>query len=326
MIGDGSLTITSGSTLQQAGPDQITFLANAKYALLVADTRAGAVLVAEPMETRAAQVVVRNPYYAFTQILVLLHGHRQHKLVGISPGATIDPSAHIHPEAHVHGRVTISENVRIGAGTVVYPGTFIGPDVEIGENTVLHANVVVYENVKIGNRVLIHANTTIGQDGLGFATEAGVHHKIPHIAGVIIEDDVEIGANAGIERGSLQDTVICQGSKIGSQVAVGHGVRVGAHTLMVAQTGVAGSTRIGHHCIFAGQVGVAGHLEIGDNVTIAAKSGVSQNIPDGERIFGYPAFEMGKAVEAYSLVKRLPEMRRTVRALEERIKALESAE
>jgi UDP-3-O-[3-hydroxymyristoyl] glucosamine N-acyltransferase len=206
---------------------------------------------------------------------------------------------------------------------VIYPGVVIGPEVEIGDDCVLHPNVVIYENCRLGDRVIVHANSTIGHDGLGFSTEKGVHHKIPHIARAIIEDDVELGASSGVERGSLQDTVIGRGSKVGSQVIVGHGVQVGEGCFLVAQTGIAGSTKIGHHCIFAGQAGIAGHLEIGDRVTVAAKAGVSQNVPDGERVFGYPAFEMTQAVEAYSLIKRLPELRRTVRALEARVTELE---
>ena len=323
VIGDGTAQITGGAPLDRAGPGQVSFVANARYALLAPKTRASAIFVAETMDTPAAQIVVKNPYYAFTRALVQLHGHRQHKRTGISPQATIDPSAVVGEGTSVRERVTISEGVRVGKGCVLYPGVVIGPDVEMGDDCVLHANVVIYENCRLGNRVIVHANSTIGHDGLGFSTEQGVHHKIPHIARAIIEDDVELGANSGVERGSLQDTVVGQGSKIGSQVIIGHGVRIGPHCLIVAQTGIAGSTKIGHHCILAGQAGVAGHLEIGNNVTIAAKAGVNQNIPDGERVFGYPAFEMGKAVEAYSLLKRLPELRRTVRALEERIQKLE---
>jgi len=323
VAGDPSVKITSGSTLELAEPGQVTFVANAKYALLVRQTRASAVFVTEAMETPAVQIVVQNPYYAFTQALVELHGHRPHKRVGISPQASIDASATLGEGASVHERVTVSEGVRIGKNCVLYPGVVVGPDVEIGDDCVLYANVVIYENCRLGDRVTIHANSTIGHDGLGFSTEQGVHHKIPHIARAIIEDDVELGASAGVERGSLQDTVVGRGSKVGSQVIIGHGVQVGEGCFLVAQTGIAGSTRIGHHCIFAGQAGVAGHLDIGNHVTVAAKAGVSQNIPDGERVFGYPAFEMTKAVEAYSIIKRLPELRRTVRALEERVKKLE---
>lgn len=326
VVGDAAAQITAGATLELAAPGQITFVANAKYAPLVQSTRASAVFVTEAVKTPASQIVVKNPYYAFTQALVELHGHRQHKRVGISPQATVDPSATVGEGTSVHERVTLSERVRVGRNCVFYPGVVIGADVEIGDDCVLHPNVVIYENCRLGNRVIVHANSTIGHDGLGFSTEKGVHHKIPHIARAIIEDDVEVGASAGVERGSLQDTVIGHGSKIGSQVIVGHGVQVGEGCFLVAQTGIAGSTRIGHHCIFAGQAGIAGHLEIGNNVTVAAKAGVSQNIPDGERVFGYPAFEMSKAVEAYSVIKRLPDLRRTVRALEARVKGLETAE
>lgn len=323
VTGEGEAEIHSGSTLELAEAGQITFVANAKYAPLVAETKASVVLVPEPMETSAVQIVVKNPYYAFTRILVLLHGHRQHAAVGIHPQSIIASTASVGEGASIHERVTLHENAKIGRNCVLYPGVVIGRDVEIGDDCVMFPNVVIYEHCRLGNRVIVNANSTIGHDGLGFATEEGVHHKIPHIARAIIEDDVEIGANAGVERGSLQDTIVCKGSKIGSQVIVGHGVTVGEHCLLVAQTGIAGSTKLGHHCILAGQVGVAGHIEIGNNVTVAAKSGVNQNVPDDERIFGYPAFEMSAAVEAYSLIKRLPELRRTLRALEGRVKELE---
>lgn len=323
VVGDATAQINSGATLELAEAGHVTFVANAKYALLIPRTRASAVFVTAPMETSAAQIVVKNPYYAFTQALVKLHGHRQHKRTGISPQATVDSSATLGEGTSVHERVTVSEGARVGRNCVLYPGVVLGRGVELGDDCVLYPNVVIYENCRLGHRVIVHANSTIGHDGLGFSTEQGVHHKIPHIARAIIGDDVEMGASSGVERGSLQDTVVGRGCKIGSQVIIGHGVQVGEGCFLVAQTGIAGSTRIGHHCILAGQAGVAGHLEIGNHVTIAAKAGVSQNIPDGERVFGYPAFEMTKAVEAYSIIKRLPELRRTVRALEERVGKLE---
>jgi UDP-3-O-[3-hydroxymyristoyl] glucosamine N-acyltransferase len=323
VVGDGSTTLHSGATLELAGPGQISFLANARYLTQVKQTHASAVFVPEAMDTAAAQIVVPNPYYAFTQALVLLHGHRQHPQGGVSPETTLHPTARVGHGSTVMERVSLGENARVGEHCVLYPGVVVGRDVEIGDRCVLHPNVVIYENCRLGNRVVVHANSTIGHDGLGFSTQNGVHYKIPHVARAIIQDDVELGASSGIERGSLQDTVVGRGSKIGSQVIIGHGVQVGEGCLIVAQTGVAGSTRIGHHCVFAGQVGVAGHIEIGNNVTIAAKSGVSQNVPDGVRVLGYPAFEMEKAVEAYSLIKRLPELRRTLRALEQRVQELE---
>lgn len=324
VVGDATAQITSGATLEQAGPGQVSFVANARYAPLIGQTQASAVFVTEAMESAASQIVVKNPYYAFTRALVQLHGHRQHKQEGISPQANVDSTATVGEGTCVQERVSIGAGARIGKNCVLYPGVVIGRDAEIGDDCVLYANVVMYENCRLGNRVIIHANSTIGHDGLGFSTEQGVHHKIPHIARAIIGDDVEMGANTGIERGSLQDTVVGNGSKIGSQVIIGHGVQVGEGCLIVAQTGIAGSTKLGHHCVLAGQAGIAGHLEIGNNVTVAAKAGVSQNIPDGERVFGYPAFEMAQAVEAYSLIKRLPDLRRTLRALERRVKELES--
>jgi len=179
--------------------------------------------------------------------------------------------------------------------------------------------VAIYDGCKIGNRVIINANTTIGEDGFGYASHKGLHHKIPQIGTVIIEDDVEIGVCCGIERGTLGDTIIGQGSKLGDLIAIGHGTKIGAHCLLIAQVGVAGSTTLGHHCIIGGQVGIVGHITIGNNVTIAAKAGVINNIPDGKVVLGAPAIEAGQGRRAYGMIQHLPEMRQNIRNLQSQI-------
>ena len=323
LAGDPEIKVSSVASLNLAGPGQITFLANARYAKKLSSTNASAVVVAERVKTSVAQIVVPNPYYAFTQIVVLLHGHRRHKLTGISAKASIDSTATIGKETHVHDFATISERVSVGRRCVIYPGVFIGPDVEIGDDCVIYPNVAVYNGTSIGNRVIIQANATIGEDGFGFATEKGVHHKIPHVSRVILEDDVEIGSNSAVERGSLMDTILGRGTKVGDLVAIGHGVQTGPGCLIVAQAGIAGSTTLGQYCVLAGQVGVSGHLKIGDHVTIAAQSGVASNVGNGEKLFGTPAFEMRKALRAYQLFKSLPEFRSELRQLQKRLAVLE---
>jgi len=256
--------------------------------------------------------------------MVLLHGHRKHKKVGISPKASISDSAKIGADCHIHDFVTIADEAKIGDGCVIYPSAHIGRDTQLGNNCIIYPNVVIYDGCKIGNHVIINANSTIGEDGFGYASHKGIHHKIPQTGTVIIEDDVEIGVCCGVERGTLGDTVIGEGSKLGDLVAVGHGTKIGAHCLLVAQVGIAGSTTLGRHCIVGGQVGIVGHINIGNNVTIAAKAGVINNIPDGKVVLGAPAFEANQAKRAYSMIQHLPEIRQNIRNLQLQIERIAS--
>lgn len=322
VVGDGNLVIRAASTLDKAGAGEITFLSNKKYESQVQTTNASAVIVAAPMETSAALLIAEDPYYAFMQIVVLLHGHRKHPEVGISPNASISPIATIGEGCQIHPFVTISDNAAVGKNCQLYPGVFIGPDAKVGDDCILYPNAVVYDDCVLGNRVIVHSNASIGQDGFGFATHKGIHHKIPQIGRVILEDDVEIGSGAAIERGTLDDTVIGKGSKIGDSVAIGHGTKIGPHCLLVPQVGVAGSATLGHHVVLAGQVGVAGHLTIGNLVKVGAKSGVMNNVPDGATIVGTPAIDASKAKRAYSLIEYLPEMKKKIKELERQVAKL----
>jgi UDP-3-O-[3-hydroxymyristoyl] glucosamine N-acyltransferase len=309
--------------LGQAQAGQISFLANPRYARMLADTRASAVVVSEETNTTAAQIIVANPYYAFTQIAVLLHGHRPHRFEGVSAKASIHASAKIGEGTRIHDFATISQNVRIGRRCVIYPGVFIGPETEVGDDCIFYPSVVIYDRVRIGHRVILQACTTIGSDGFGFATEKGVHHKIPHLGRVILEDDVALGSNCSVQCGALNDTTIGRGTKTGDLVVIGHGVQVGAGCLIVALSGIAGSTTVGEQCVIAGQVGIAGHLKIGNRVTIAAQSGVTTDVEDGARIFGSPAYDMKEALKAYTSIRSLPEMRKLLKELEKRVADLE---
>ena len=316
VVGDGSVEISAVSTLDQAGPGDISFMTNMKYIGRARTTKAGAVIAGSEIETDAALLVADDPYYALMQIVVQLHGHRRHKKTGISEKASVAETAQIDDSCNIHDFVTVSDNARIGSGCVIYPGVFVGPDVKIGQRCILYPNVVGYDGTTIGDRVIIHANTTVGEDGYGFATKDGIHHKIPQVGCVMIEDDVEIGANCVIERGTLDETIIGRGCKIGDAVAIGHGAKIGPGCLLVPQVGIAGSTTLGHHCLIGGQVGVAGHIKIGNMVRIGAQSGVSNDIPDGASVFGSPAIDGSLGKRAYSLIRTLPEMRKKVRALQ----------
>lgn len=323
VVGNPNVVIKSASTLGRAGEGDISFLTNRKYEKQLRITRASAVIVGkESPHTMVPQLIAEDPYYAFMQIMVLLHGHRKHKKVGISPRASISDSAKIGADCHIHDFATISDNAKVGDGCIIYPGVYVGPGVQIGNDGIIYPNVTIYDGCKIGNRVIINANSSIGEDGFGYASHKGIHHKIPQIGTVIIEDDVEIGANCGIERGTLGDTVIGQGSKLGDLVTIGHGTKIGPHCLLVAQVGIAGSTSLGHHCVVGGQVGIVGHINIGNNVTIAAQAGVINNISDGKVVLGAPAIDASQGKRAYGMIQYLPEMRQSIRKLENAIERI----
>jgi len=323
VVGSSDVVIKSASTLGRAGEGDISFLANRKYEKQLRTTKASAVIVGkETPNVSVPLLVAEDPYYAFMQIMVLLHGHRKHKKVGISPHATISDSAKVGADCHIHDFVTIADKARVGDGCIIYPCVSIGRGVQVGNDCIIYPNAVIYNGCRIGNRVIINANTTIGEDGFGYASHKGIHHKIPQIGIVIIEDDVEIGACCGIERGTLGDTIIGQGSKLGDLVAIGHGTKIGAHCLLVAQVGIAGSTTLGHHCIVGGQVGIVGHINIGNNVMIAAQAGVINNVPDGKVLLGAPAIDAEQGKRAYSMIQYLPEMRQNIRKVEKRVSVL----
>lgn len=323
VVGDGSKVINSAATLEAGGEGDVSFLSNPKYTSKLSTTNASCVVVSEEIETSANLIVVKDPYFAFREIVVLLHGHREHKQCGVSEKANIAGDAKIGANCHIQDFATVCEGAEIGDNCVLYPGAYVGPASKIGDGCVLYANAVVFDNCVVGDRVILQSNASIGQDGFGFATHNGQHHKIPHIGRVILEDDVEIGANASIERGTLNDTKIGAGSKLGDGVVIGHGTVIGKGCLMVPQVGVAGSATIGDYCVIGGQAGVVGHIKIGNMVTIAAKSAVINDLPDHAKVAGMPAIDASKAKRAYSLIEALPEMRIGMKKVNRRIKKLE---
>src|SRR3989339_1110206 len=317
--GDPSAIIESVATLENAQAGDISFLANKKYTNLLSTTKATAVVVAKEIKSTANLLIAADPYFAFTQIIILMNGHRRHPQTGVSEKAVISSSASVGKNCQIADFVTISDNVSLGDNCVLYPGVFIGAGSKVGDNCILYPNAVVYDKCTIGKNCIIHANATIGEDGFGFATYKGVHHKIPHIGSAILGDDVEIGANACIERGTIDDTVIGQGTKVGDSVVIGHGTRIGRYCLLVPQVGIAGSAVMGDYCAVGGQAGIVGHIKIGNQVQIGAKEAVINDIADGQIVVGSPAIDANKAKRAYSLIEYLPEMRKKIKDLEKRL-------
>lgn len=305
LTGDPKISIDSAATLEDAKSGQIAFLANPKYVSQLETTAASAVIVAPSVSRDGiALLKAKDPYYAFALAVQTLHGFRRHPHAGIHPKASIDPTA------------------TIGEGTIIYPGVYVGPRTRIGRDCILYPNVVIYDDCVIGDRVIIHANASIGQDGFGFATHGGVHHKIPQIGNVIIGDDVEIWANATIDRSALGSTFVGKGSKLGDLITIGHNTRLGDHCVIVAQAGIAGSVTVGHHVTMAGQVGIAGHIEIGDNVTIGAQAGVTNSVPEQSVLLGSPAMPIRQARRVAAVFVQLPELQDRVKKLEQAVEEL----
>jgi len=322
------LEITGAAGLDIAAPGQVTFLANRKYTQHVARTRASAIYVGEDVEVKREIAVLRarDPYLAYTRALRLFHQEPAFAPFK-HPTAVIDPSAQLSEEAWIGACVFIGRDVEIGAGVRIYPNVTVYDNVRIGANSVIHSGAVIRENTLIGERVVIYNNAVVGSDGFGYAKDEESHWlKIPQTGRVILEDDVEVGACAVIDKASVGETRIGRGTKIDNLVQVGHSCTVGCDTLLCAQVGLAGSSHVGSRVILAGQVGVAGHLTIGDDAVMMAQAGTFKDIPAGSITSGgVPAFNHRESLKVMSIFPKLPEMQRTIRTLEARLKALEQS-
>jgi len=329
---DGQTTVDRCLGLDDAGPSDVSFLANPRYAEQLRSTDAAAVIVAPDVACDDRTLLVADdPYFAFRNAVVALHGFRQHPTPAdgpVSPQAIISEKANVDPSAVIHPFTVICDGATIGKNTVVYPHCFVGPDTSIGDDCVLYPNVVVYDRCEVGHRVTLHAGCVVGQDGFGYATAVGPgeqapsHHKIPQVGNVVIEDDVELGANCAIDRATVGSTVIGTGSKFSDLVAIGHGTKVGAHNLLVALVGLAGSVETGNYVAMGGMVGVAGHLKVGDQAQIAATSGVMTDVPDKAQYGGTPAMPLTEAKRLHLHSIRLPDLFARVKKLERELDKL----
>jgi UDP-3-O-[3-hydroxymyristoyl] glucosamine N-acyltransferase len=312
--------------IDEAGPGEITFLSHARYQKFLSGCRASAIIIGTDIDARAdagkAFLQVANPYVAFAKILELFNPAPRYS-AQISPLAYVEDSARLGEEVTLFPGVYVGRDVRIGKRGVLFPGVFLGAAVEIGDNCVLHPNVVVRERCRIGSRVILHAGVVIGSDGFGYAGSGAERVKIPQVGTVEIEDDVEIGANTTVDRGTLGRTVIGRGTKIDNLVQVAHNVVIGENSLLAAQVGIAGSTRIGREVTLAGQVGVVNHVTIGDGATIGPQSGIPRSVPPGALLSGgIAAAPHHEWLKVMTLLPQLPKLWSTVKHLEKRVSEL----
>ena len=323
LTGPGERVIRAVNGLEEAGGDEVAFLANVRYEKFMAATGAGAVIVGEDYAGPGTSLIrCKDPYFAFRQAMVLLHGFREHPFSGVDALARIDATARLGEAVAVGPFAAIAANVQVGPRTVIYPGAYVADECRIGADCVLYPNVVLYDRTVLGDRVTIHAGSVIGEDGFGYATHGGRHEKIPPAGWVEIGDDVEIGACCAIDRATMGATVIGAGTKFSNLVTIGHGTKVGKACLFVAQVGVAGSTSIGDYCALAGQVGVVGHIRIGNRVRVGGKSGVVGDVPDGQEVLGVPALPLAQGRKVFSVITKLPELRAQVRKLAAEVEQL----
>jgi UDP-3-O-[3-hydroxymyristoyl] glucosamine N-acyltransferase len=313
--GSPDTEITGINGIEQAGPSEISFVANPKYAAAARETKAAALLVANDFPAiPAATLRVADPYISFSHALELFHEPVRYA-AGVHPTAVINPSAKIGRDAHIGPYVVIGERVEIGENAVLLAHVVLYRGVKIGDGFFAHAHATVRENCRIGNRVTLHNGVVVGSDGFGFAkTSEGTWRKIPQPAPVVIEDDVEVQANSCIDRASVGETRIGHGVKIDNLVQVGHGSQVGADSLLCSQVGLAGSTQIGQRVILTGQVGVVGHCKVGDGAIVTPQSGVAHDIRAGALVSGAPAVDHKAWLKYSALLPKLPEMARLLRA------------
>jgi UDP-3-O-[3-hydroxymyristoyl] glucosamine N-acyltransferase len=325
VIGDGSVELTGFAPADCARNGDLTFAEKEIHFTAAEQSQAAAILVTGEFAVSSKKVLIRvpNARVAMARLLPVFFPPDQY-LPGIHPSAVIAPTAQIDPTAHIGPNCVVGARVRLGARSVLMGGNHLGRDCQIGDDVRLFPNVVIYAQSQIGHRVIIHAGTAIGSDGYGYVLDEGRHRKVLQVGNVIIHDDVEIGANTAIDRGTLGSTVIGQGTKIDNLVHIAHNVVIGRHCLILGQVGFAGSTRLGDYCVIASQSGIAGHLKLGNQVTIAAKSGVMRDISDGEKLLGIPAMPDKQAKRQIIASQQLPEMIRRMRKLEKEVEQLKA--
>jgi UDP-3-O-[3-hydroxymyristoyl] glucosamine N-acyltransferase len=325
--GDGDIEITGVAGIEEAGPGELTFFTNPRYAPELRRTGASAVILGEHAEAApCAMLRVRQPYLTFARAVELFADPWRPE-PGVHRLACIGRDVELAPDVSVGPFVALGDRVRIGAGTILYPHVTIGRGAVIGDGCTVHARVSIRERVRIGARVIIQDGAVIGSDGFGFAQRPdGSHYKIPQVGAVVVEDDVEIGANTTIDRPAVGETRIGSGSKIDNLVQLAHGVRLGRNVLLAAQVGVAGSTTIEDGVTLAGQVGVAGHLTIGKGAVASAQSGIPNSVEAGAFVSGYPAIPNRDWLRASAVFRKLPALRKAVADLERRIAELEARE
>ncbi len=323
IVGDPELEIHALAPLDKAGPGEISFLANKRYAKAVNSSTMAALITDRVLErSDITYLVCPNPYLAFAKVLTYLHVPKTEPQ-GISSHAVVSETAVIGSDVTISPGAVIGARVHIGSGTIIHPNVVIYADVKIGSECLLHAGAMVREGSILGDRVILQPGAVIGSDGFGFAPAGEEYYKIPQIGHVVLEDDVEVGANTCVDRGTMGQTIIERGSKLDNLVQIGHNVTVGAHTVMAAQVGISGSSKLGRHCTFGGQSATAGHIKTGDNLVVGARGALANNTEGNQIVSGAPAFPHREWLKASMAFPHLPRMRREITSLRQKLEQLE---
>ena len=326
--GDENVKVSNFSKIEEGKPETLTFLANPKYASYIYDTKASIALVNDDFAAEKSLpesltlIRVPNAYAALAQLMTLVEQSKPSKK-GVDSMSFIDPSAE-YPQENIYigAFAYIGANVKLGNNVSIYPQAYVGDNVTIGDDTIIYPGVRIYQGCHIGKRCVIHAGAVIGSDGFGFAKEGDDFKKIPQLGNVVLEDDIEIGANTTIDRAVMDSTIIRRGAKLDNLIQIAHNVEIGESTGIAAQVGVSGSTKIGKNCLFGGQVGLAGHLKIGDNVSLGAQSGVMGNVESGKSVIGSPPMEVRNFYRSSILFQKLPDIYRALNDLQKEVEAL----
>jgi UDP-3-O-[3-hydroxymyristoyl] glucosamine N-acyltransferase len=325
--GDANTLVASFGKIEEAQPGQLAFLANPKYEEYLYSTTASVIIINDSLElkqpVKAALIRVPDAYSAFATLLAKYQELVTQQMVGVQEPSYIAKTATYGEQVFIGAFAYLGENVKMGNNTKIYPNAYLGDNVIVGNNSVIHPGVKIYHQCVIGNNVTIHAGTVIGSDGFGFAPQPdGSFKKVPQIGNVVVEDNVEIGANTTIDRATIGSTIIKSGAKLDNLIQIAHNVEIGNSTVIAAQAGISGSTKIGNGVMVGGQVGIVGHIQIGDGARINAQSGVSKSLEPGKAVTGSPAFDYTAALRSQAVTRKLPELEKRVKELEAIIKQL----
>ena len=328
IVGNKDVTVSTFAKIEEGKAGAISFMANPKYEHYVYTTESSIVIVNrswEPTQTvKATLIKVDDAYGCFAKLLDLYAAYKPQKK-GIHPTAVVADNAKIGEDCYIGAYVVIDEGAEVGDGAKLYPHVYIGDGAKVGAGATLYSGVKVYEGCKIGARCILHSGSVVGSDGFGFAPNAqGSYDKIPQIGIVILEDDVEIGANTTIDRATMGATVISKGTKIDNLVQIGHNVVVGSNTVMAGQSAIAGSAKVGSNCMIGGQAGIVGHITVGDRTVVGSRSGVTTSAPAGSQIMGHFGFDASKFRRVNAVYRNLPEMQRNLKELKKEVEELKN--
>jgi UDP-3-O-[3-hydroxymyristoyl] glucosamine N-acyltransferase len=323
--GPGDPEIVGVSGIREAGEGHITFLAHPRYMIYAASTRAAAIIVSKSYSGGTGRPLLRteDPYLGFLKVLKLFGSDRPATKPGVDPTAILRPGVRLGRDVAIGPHVVVEENAVLGDRVVLMAGTFVGQDAVLGDDTFVYPNAVIRERCRLGRRVMLHPGSVVGSDGFGYVRNGETHHKIPQVGIVVIEDDVEIGANVTIDRATTGATHIKAGAKIDNLVQIAHNVVIEENALLCAQVGISGSTEVGRNVVLGGQAGLVGHIKIGDDAMVGAQAGVTKSVPAHTRVSGYPATEHDQALRIQAHTRKLPELTQAIKDLKARIEQLE---